>query len=284
VLTVDRNLGVEIFDSPRDSRGALQENARRYLIDYAPVQVGAAAQQLMISTSWSAEVNSLLHATLREMFISHTDLACEEVVRPLKSVSGRLVMRLARYPEVAKEAVSLTVVRDVLRGEGELESAFLVPVDEHIPLFELEGQPNALRESRRPDLLLVRPPLNKKATLHIDLIKVKYRRHRYMAYDRGLWSDMLQATHAAEKALSGPYFPTTPALQLNLPIRRRELKVVLAFYTRRAVCHGLLDQETGVKFLEWLDNFQRDDLLLQVAHRGFVYCPELNFETEHLVD
>lgn len=69
VLTVDRNLGVEIFDSPRDSRGALQENARRYLIDYAPVQIRAAGQQLMISTSWSEEVNSLLCATLRDMFI-----------------------------------------------------------------------------------------------------------------------------------------------------------------------------------------------------------------------
>jgi hypothetical protein len=69
VLTVDRNLGVEIFDNPRDSRGALQENARRYLIDYAPVQIRAAGQQLMISTSWSEEVNSLLCATLREMLI-----------------------------------------------------------------------------------------------------------------------------------------------------------------------------------------------------------------------
>jgi hypothetical protein len=72
----------------------------------------------MISTSWSEEVNSLLRATLREMFISYTELACEEVLRLLKSISGRLVMRVARYPEVAKEAVSLAVVREVLRGEG----------------------------------------------------------------------------------------------------------------------------------------------------------------------
>jgi len=281
VLTVDRNLGVELFDSPIDSYGKLQENAKRYLIDYAPDKIGSSGQQLMISTSWTEEVSSLLRETLKEMFISPTDLACEEVLRMLKSLSGRLVMRLARYPEVAKEAVSLAVVRELLRGKGELDSAFLVPVDDHIPIFSAKGQEYIPSEARRPDLLIVRPRLDKKATLQIDFVEVKYRRHRYMAYDRNLWSDMLQTTRTGAETLSKNYFPSPSEKYLDLPIRRRQLKMVLAFYIRRAVRHGLLDQETGIKFLQWLNYFHRDDLSLQSTYRGFIYCPELNIEFEN---
>ena len=101
-----------------------------------------------------------------------------------------------------------------------------------------------------------------------------------MAYDPSLWSDMLQATRSGEKTLSDIYFPAAPATHLDLPLRRRQLRQIFSFYTRRAVRHELLDPETGAKFLQWLDNLQRDDLSLHVMHRGFVYCPELIFETE----
>jgi len=226
VLTVDRNLGVELFDSPM-APGRLGDNAERYLIDYAPLQVGSAGQQLMVSTSWVEEISEHLRTTLREMLISPTDLACGEVLRLLKSISGRLVMRVARFPTVAKEAVSLAVVREVLRGTGELEKAFLVPVDEHIPFLSpkpLKTQPS---EQRRPDLLLVRPRLDRRALLEIDFMEVKYRRHRYMAYDRALWADMLEATRAGAEALSRVYFPVNPSAQLDLPLHRRQLRSLL---------------------------------------------------------
>lgn len=275
VLTVDRNLGVELFDSPEATQGELRDNAKRFLIDYAPAQVGSGGQQLMISTAWVEEVSDLLRETLREMLITPSDLACEEVLSLLKSISGRLVMRVARYPEVAKEAVSLAVVREVLRGRGELDKAFLVPVDEHIPIF-LARTSDQSQERRRPDLLLVRPRLDKKGTLEIDLIEVKYRRHRAMAYDRSLWQSMIESTRAGQEALYRAYFPGIASL--DLPLRRRQLKGILAFYARRAVRHALLDPETGEKFQEWLDHLQHEDLGVQFQNRGFIYSPEIEIE------
>ena len=280
VLTVDRNLGIELFDSPLAIHGDLVDNAKRYLVDYFPERLGGGSQQLMISTSWVEEVSGLLRETLREMLISPTDLACEEVLQLLKSISGRLVMRVARYPEVAKEAVSLAVVREVLRGNGELDNAFLVPVDEHIPVFATASRGNVSVETHRPDLLLVRPSLDDSSTLEIDIIEVKYRRHRSLAYDRGLWLEMLQKTQAAEGNISATYFPSVPASQLDLPIQRHLLKGILAFYARRALRYGLLDSEDGSQIIHWFDNLEREDVVLRVKQRGFVYCPELNFETE----
>jgi DNA helicase HerA-like ATPase len=280
VLTLDRNLGIDLFDSPSAEVPELQENARRYLIDYSPEPLGSAGLQLMISTSWVEEVSELLRETLREMFISPTDLACDEVLRLLKSISGKLVMRVARYPEVTKEAVSLAVVREILRGGGRLDGKFLVPVDEHIQLFVPYRGKETNGEARRPDLLLVCPRLDKKATLQINIIEVKYRRHRHMATDRSLWSDMLEATRAGEAALTQTYFPSDDKKHLDLPLRRRQLKMLFAFYIRRAVRHGLLDSETGDKYLNWLNKLDRQELALEVNHQGFVYSPEFQFETE----
>ncbi|MGQ9688851.1 MAG: ATP-binding protein [Desulfobaccales bacterium] len=279
VLTVDRNLGVELFDSPM-TQGPLKDNAERFLIDYAPLQVGSAGQQLMVSTSWVEEISELLKTTLREMLISPTDLACGEVLRLLKSISGRLVMRVARFPGVAKEAVSLAVVREVLRGTGELEKAFLVPADEHIPFLFPKTSKTQPSEQRRPDLLLVRPRLDRRAPLEIDFLEVKYRRHRYMAYDRALWADMLEATRAGAEALKRVYFPLNPSAQLDLPLHRRQLRSLFAFYVKRAVRHGLLEPETGDEILKWLVNLAQEDVTLNINHRGFVYSPELEFDTE----
>ncbi|MBW1918514.1 MAG: ATP-binding protein [Deltaproteobacteria bacterium] len=279
VLTVDRNLGVELFDSPM-APGPLKENADRFLIDYTPLQVGSAGQQLMVSTSWVEEVGELLKTTLREMLISPTDLACGEVLRLLKSISGRLVMRVARFPWVAKEAVSLAVVREVLRGSGELEKAFLVPIDGHIPFLFPKTSRTQSSEQRRPDLLLVRPRLERKALLEIDFMEVKYRRHRYMAYDRALWADMLEATRAGSEALSRVYFPPNPSAKLDLPLHRRQLRGLFAFYVKRSVRHGLLEPETGDEILKWLVNLAQEDITLTINYRGFIYSPELDFDTE----
>lgn len=279
VLTVDRNLGVELFDSPT-VKGTLKDNAERLLIDYAPLQVGSAGQQLMVSTSWVEEISELMKTTLREMLISPTDLACGEVLRLLKSISGRLVMRVARFPGVAKEAVSLAVVREVLRGTGELAKAFLIPVDEHIPFFTPQTSKTHPSEKRRPDLFLVRPRLDRKAILEIDFIELKYRRHRYMAYDRALWADMLDATRAGAEALDRVYFPPNPSAHLDLPLHRRQLRGLFSFYVKRAVRHGLLEPETGDKILQWLVTLAQEDITIQINHRGFIYSPELEFDTE----
>jgi DNA phosphorothioation-dependent restriction protein DptH len=282
VVTIDRNMGVEMFDSPALNNEGLAENARRYLIDYSPTQVNS-GQQLMISTAWMDEVNELIRETLREMLIAPSDLACEEVLRLLKSISGRLVMRVARQPAVAKEAVSLAVVREVLRGRGDLSNAFLVPVDEHIPLLVSAAKAKGSNTSRRPDMMLVRPRLDKKASLEVDFIEVKYRRHRAMASDPRLWDDILEAASAGEEKLSRVYFPQAPEKELELPLRRRQLKIALSFYVERAVRHGLMEIETAQKIEQWFEQFQREDLTLEVKKRGFIYCPELNFDVEEQI-
>lgn len=286
VVTVDRNLGVELFDTPAEADekpGAkdLKENAKRYLIDFAPVQVGSAGQQLMISTSWVDEVSGLLRDTLQEMSISPTDFACEEVLRLLKSISGRLVMRVARYPEVAKEAVSLAVVHQILRGKGELENAFLVPIDEHIGMFRGQRQDEEAEQiSRRPDLLLVSPQRDRKGPLSIDVIEVKYRKHKYLAYETSLWADMRESVDSGVELLAQNYFPKEARKALDLPLSRRKLAGVFSFYASRAIRHGVLDMDAGRKVLDWMKNLDREDLEVKYSPRGFIYCPDLAFAEE----
>ena len=282
VITVDRNLSVEAFDWPTADLDWVRGSSRRYLIDYVPEVVGPAGQQMMISTAWTNEIAGLLDVALRDMGIVCTDFACEAVLDALKSISGKLAMRLAQYDTLAAEAVSLAVVRDFLRGKGELANAFLVPVDEQISMLSRRSEQGEGEGGRRVDLFLVRPPQGR-APARIDLVEVKYRRQIGVATDPNLWRDMHAALEQNRKTFSRLYFPPKPENTLALSLYRRRLSWLLIFYARRALRYGLLDPSVYDVARRWCDSLQRDDVEVVFGERGYIYCPEQDDE-EQTVD
>ncbi len=60
VITLDRNAGIEYFDSPRDNRDVYDA----YVIDCVPEQEDLGCLQLITSTSNLEEVRNLLDARL----------------------------------------------------------------------------------------------------------------------------------------------------------------------------------------------------------------------------
>ena len=73
----------------------------------------------------------------------------------------------------------------------------------------------------------------KKDVLAIESIEVKYRRHKYMAYDNALWNDMTESTKAGERNLKQVFFPEGTERRLDLPLSRRKLAVTLGFYIKK---------------------------------------------------
>jgi len=92
------------------------------------------------------------------------------VLQVLKSVSGKLALKLINNPAQAQEVIGLALTRLALEKEGRLTRRVLIPVDSHIALFhqtpkELENSELTLK---RTDLMLVELRGRK---LHIDLIE-----------------------------------------------------------------------------------------------------------------
>jgi hypothetical protein len=284
VITVDRNLSVEAFDWPSATNERVRSLSRRYLIDYVPESIGPAGQQMMISTAWTDEVAGLVSSALRDMEIVSTDLACEAVLDGIKSISGELAMRLTQTHNLAWEAVSLSIVRDYLRGRGELATAFLIPVDEQIEMLSDRGAQREDESGRRVDLLLVRPSTSRAPT-RIELIEVKYRRQISTATDPALWRDMFDAVRENKRTLQRFYAPTRPDLSLGLPLYRRRFATLLHFYANRAFRYSLLEQGAREATLRFCESLHRPELDVEFAHRGFVYCPEQEAKDEqYLLD
>jgi DNA phosphorothioation-dependent restriction protein DptH len=82
------------------------------------------------------------------------------ILSHLKTISGRLALRVMDDPNRAREAVGLGAVAAYLRERGDLDDAILIPVDAHPELFS----PTVRRKETEG------------ARLRCDLIRVQYKR------------------------------------------------------------------------------------------------------------
>ena len=182
VFTIDRNFGVEFYDDPEKGPGSGPTGG--YLIDYTPEFLDAVSHRLIISTYHQREIESILRVGFAEL------LTCEDtgeeseissytisrILQVLKSVSGKLALKLINNSQQAQEVIGLALTRLQLEHEDRLVGRVLIPVDSHIDLFyqnhkELENKELTLK---RTDLMLVE---FQDQRAHIDLIEVKNRRY-----------------------------------------------------------------------------------------------------------
>jgi hypothetical protein len=164
VITLDRNAGIEYFDSPRDNRDIYDA----YVIDCVPEREDLGCLQLITSTSNLDEVRRLLDSALDQMGLSHSRRNAEFLMGHLKALSGRLAIRLTGQKAPTSELIALALSHAHDRQAGEtnpcwpsLHSGFLIPVDDVQDLIPRVGAVDADRgevetgKGVRPDLIHV---------------------------------------------------------------------------------------------------------------------------------
>jgi len=105
VITLDRNAGIEYFDSPRDNK----ETYDAYVIDCVPERQDLGCLQLITSTSNLEEVRNLLDAALDQMGLSRSRRNAEFLMDHLKALSGRLAIRLTGDKAPTSELIALAL-------------------------------------------------------------------------------------------------------------------------------------------------------------------------------
>jgi hypothetical protein len=296
VVTVDRNAGVEYFDSPWQSPAIYDA----YLIDAVPERDDLGCLQMITSTAHFDEVRHLLDQTLALMGLSGSMRNCEYLLGQLKGLSGRLAMRLAAGGDelpakrVGSELVALSLVRaNCLKTEPEsecwlpLSSGFLVPLDDVRDLipnespedknpdesFEAEGE--GQDDSRRADMLFV--SVAPRGRLQFRFAEVKYRRHLAMARSAVLVNSVLEQTASTRKRWMEWFFGA--ALKPSeRAIRAARLVRALRFYADKARRHHL-DETVYNRLCEELDRILRDPEKydpnpLERSDRAFIFCPD----------
>jgi len=280
VITLDRNAGIEYFDSPRDNK----EIYDAYVIDCVPEREDLGCLQLITSTSNLEEVRNLLDGALDQMALSHSRRNAEFLMEHLKALSGRLAIRLTGHKAPTSELIALALSHANCRHDPHnadcwlsLDEGFFIPVDDVRDLLPPVSADDSDNEAKgaRPDLIYVTAVSRK--GLVFRLVEVKYRRHLRAA--RG--PEVLKGIRQQIESLRGRWENWYSHEDVCSPfraIRRAKLARVLRFYADKAHRH-YLPRERYEEISSEIDRMVEKGGTYAFAgmprgDRGWVFCPE----------
>ena len=290
VVTLDRNAGLEYFDSPRDRR----EIYDAYVIDCVPEREDLGSLQLITSTASLDEIRTLFDATLEMMGLTRSRKNAEFLMEQLKALSGRLAIRLTGQRPPTAELIGLALTYHACRRRHatddswlSLEDGFFVPVDDVRDVLPdaksaRDGEEDPPRS--RPDLIHV--SLAPRRGLAFRLVEVKYRRHLSTARAPEMLRQIREQTDGFRRRWEEWY--GIESCSAFRAIRRARLSRILRFYADKARRHRYADEEGGCEYgltPEQHERIRREidrmisrggDYELHTASddRGFIFCPE----------
>ena len=279
VVTMDRNAGIEYFDSPLDNRKVYDS----YVIDCVPERNDLGCLQLITSTGNLDEIENLLDGALNQMGLSHSKRNADFLFENLKALSGRLAIRFTGQVAPTSELIALALCHANCRAEPpggkdcwmSLEKGFFVPVDDILDILPraLPEEEAEKKTAARADLIYV--SVAQKA-LEFRFVEVKYRKHLSAARSPSTLEDIRHQTGALRRRWSTWYNEDTYGT--FRAIRRAKLARVLRFYADKAHRHHLPEERYGAIRAE-IDRMVRagGDYSFSKASkedRGWVFCPE----------
>ncbi|CAD5370095.1 Archaeal DNA helicase HerA or a related bacterial ATPase, contains HAS-barrel and ATPase domains [Rubrivivax sp. A210] len=255
VLTIDRNLGIEFFDHRRHS------TRPDYLIDHSPDMANAMSHRLAITSRSVAELESLLVPILGEYGLPSTSRHALVMLDQLRSLSGRLALKLLSSSTQRAEAMGLALSRLFLEHQGVFQNQVVVPLDAHLELYKALRQ-NAAEMGdevnfRRTDLALFDlDPASREVTCRLVEVKCYSQVGDVAAYGQ-LKASIAEQITQTEQVLSYHFDPKRAEVDRpDRPIKNRDLAALLGFYLDRSERYGVVLPEAAEEahyFLRRLD-------------------------------
>ena len=280
VITLDRNAGIEYFDSPRDDPAVYDA----YVIDCVPERDDLGCLQLITSTANLDEVRSLLDHALDQMGLSRSRRNAEFLMDHLKALSGRLAIRLTGHRPATSELVALAVSYANCRLSPSqddcwvpLSEGFVIPVDDVrdlLPPLSATGGGHDEARWSRPDLVYV--TILPRGGLAFRFIEIKYRRHLRAARSPEVLDDVRRQTQDLRKRWLQWYSHKVPSAFRAL--RRAKLARVLRFYADKAHRH-VLPADRHKAMISEIDRMVERGAAygltsVEGGDRGWIFCPE----------
>ena len=286
VITIDRTLGMEYFDSPGSGRRP------DYVIDFEGSTDSGLGHHLVISSRSIDELRAMLAPAIGQHALAvdprHTGTFFEQ----LRLLSGRLAFKLASASANQRtEVLGLALARLYLDYQHTLEDQILVPLDDHLELYREARRQQEIGEAvnlYRTDLALWSLDARRRL-ITCSLVEVKCYTSLHGASEyqqlKGRIADQLQRSQEvlAERFDPGHSIADRP----DRVVRNAELAQLLRFYLGRAVRHGTVRPDVAVE-AEWLlgnlDSrpyqlrFTRTGLLFDLAGQGTSFSAEGGIE------
>lgn len=264
VFTIDRNFGIEYFDNPADANS----NLKSYLIDYTPEFMDGVGHRLIVSTGWLNEIEKLIEDGLHKINIPTSSFRAEKILDIIKSVSGKLALKLINNPNNAREIIGLAITRLALEKEGFLSNAVLIPVDTHIDIFAQNKRRSDDEDIsvKRSDLILVSV---KNGKLNLNLIEVKFRSGEgNITESMALKEEIVKKNENSEKAFRTKFISDADNPKIDVHLSNKSLSTLIGFYLERAIRHNLCTDSSDLKFM--LESINTGDFNISFEHSGYI--------------
>ncbi|MBR8174284.1 hypothetical protein KDX27_42245 [Burkholderia cenocepacia] len=270
VLTIDRNLGIEFFDHRRHS------TRPDYLIDHSPDMANAMGHRLAITSRSVTELESLLVPILGEYGLPNTGRHALVMLDQLRSLSGRLALKLLSSSSQRAEAMGLALSRLFLEHQGVFQNQIVVPLDAHLELYK------ALRQTaeemgddvsfRRTDLALFDlDPSRREVTCRLVEVKCYSQVGDVAAYTQ-LKESISEQIAQTEEVLAYHFDPKRAGVdRSDRPIKNRDLAALLGFYLDRSERYGVVLPEAAKEARYFLRRLDEHAYTLQFTRSAVVF-------------
>ncbi len=265
VFTVDRNFGIEYFDNPEDTSA----NLKSYLIDYTPEFMDGVGHRLIVSTGWLNEIEKLIEDGLKKINIPTSSYRAIKILDIIKSVSGKLALKLINNPNNAKEIIGLALTRLLLEKEGLLNSGVLIPVDSHTDIFAQSRKRNAEDEIsvKRSDLILISV---KNGKLNLNLIEVKFRSGGgNISESLTLKEEIVKKNENSEIAFRTKFISNETKPKIDVQLSNKSLSTLIGFYLERAVRYNLCKHPTELRLI--IDSINSGEYKIEFEKSGYIF-------------
>jgi len=217
--------------------------------------------RLFLTTQVTEEITNLIQPTLVERGLDRGEGMEIYILNLLRSLSGRLALKLLSTPTDVSGVLGLALARLFLEQFGLLEDCILIPIDSHIDLFTQSSRDNPLADEisfKRSDLLLVSCDPENRA-LHFNIIEVKLRSdlgdiNAYLSLRQGI-EEQLTNTEIELRKQFDPHHQNQDRIDRQVKIR--ELITLLSFYLQRSQRYGLVSREAGLRFSEFIQTLDQ---------------------------
>ena len=269
VLTIDRNMGIEFFD-----HGGRRDRPD-YLIDYTPSTVPGHGHHLIISSRSLAELEAILRPVLKDYGLDSSERHAVLILEHLRSLSGRLALKLISGPTARAEALGMALARMFLEHQGAMRNQIVVPLDAHIDLFRtVQSHAEAVGDEvtlHRTDLALFDLDPAKR-TVSCNLIEVKcYAQHLGLSGYGQLKERITEQLNQSERILQRHFDPQrTKPDRPDRRLKTHELALLLDFYLERGRRYRLMEREAAEEARVFLDRLE-EGYMLRFSRSGLVF-------------
>ena len=244
VVTIDRNMGIEFFD-----HGG-QSDRPDYLIDHSPDVRSKLGHNLVITSRSMSELEAMLRPILNQYGLPSARPYAEALLNQIRSLSGRLALKLISSPTQRAEVLGLGLARLYLDYQGVFRNQIIVPLDAHLDLYRsAQKQVSEIGDEisfRRTDLALFDlDAANRMITCRLVEVKCYSDVGDLGAYSL-LKDQIAEQLNQSEKIIAYHFDPLrTTQDRPDRLIKTRELVTLLQFYLERSVRYGQCSQEAA---------------------------------------